>query len=1054
MSVQGTDRGKIAPNLLALQEAWQKHPKFKQRALGGRRALDGFHYQLAVSLDRFFEAVLAQNEEAASVAFEGLSDLSEKRESLVYLTQIKTTLRKESLQDAIQEAIAVDEFLEECCPSVRNSFRFRITARSLRGNVSSQPARLTASELKLDAVSAKRWEHLRHRCLPVEVDGAPEVRLATRLWNDVTHPTTLIDTCMGRLLQMLPSGVSPVQIAKALLALWNTARRQKVAPLHLLGATDLKKDNELVQRHIVHGVRPSLADVRDGCFMDRPEKLKAVLSTIHERWLADAQERNAVVPVFWITGPSGAGKSVLLLQIISELLADGQVEAVNYIESYAHALPRALDNASATSLSMLVAGDDLYSPENRDPAIWREVGELTATARKFPNRFAILTCGPLEQLKAFRRECERHRALDPVEIVAEPLTPEEQVAYHEWYQQRTGVDVPIRREAIFVAAAWIYELHREQRLTPEAFATRFDNRLHELAIQAQGRAALILNLYGLKAPEGLFQGHRAELAQLVGEQVWRLSNPKSGTLAGRFFHPQISRLIYDALVPRGETVRRAEDISVGFDAMLEEGKPADAFLGWLGSRKIGKGRTRGALMLDETMRVEILKALWPCFRRRGPEHEITPRLFAWQQSALSAEVDLNASGIKARIQSWWHDLGEDAPDWGLLFQMVWDMAAQEERLVLLSRGRGWLGVYLEAGTWPWINRRLIRFSPADAVIRDQALAWLSRNTAHQYCARVWLDLCETTQSSQQPSSEQAALVRLALQAIPAQPESAADIPMWTKTAKLNPPVAEFVDAVARKLTKVRNPYQHEKGVEFLLSLVPATELIANTMPALRSNMENFGWPYLWSNLALRCPREARWLSLGRDWLTGRDNEPEWNFVWQKLIDQNFEHATLLPRGRDWLNGRENEPEWTFVWQKLIDQNFEHATLLPRGRDWLDGRENEPEWAFVWQKLIDQNFERATLLPRGRDWLTGRDDEPEWAFVWQKLVDQNFELATLLPRGRDWLTGRDNEPEWAFVWQKLIDQNFELATLLPRGRNWLIGRESQPGSQLVRRGVRR
>ncbi|MGJ4966537.1 hypothetical protein, partial [Bradyrhizobium sp. HKCCYLRH3061] len=840
---------------------------------------------------------MAQNEEAASVAFEGLSDLSEKHEDLVYLTQIKTTLRKESLQDAIEEALAVDEFLEQCCPSVRNSFRFRITARSLRGTVSSLPARLTASELKLDAASAKRWEHLRDRCLPVKVDGAPEVRLATRLWHDVTHPTTLIDTCMGRLLQMLPSGESPVQIATALLTLWNTARREKVAPLHLLGATDLKKDHGLVQGHIVHGVRPSPADVRDGCFMDRPEKLKAALSMIHERWLADARGRNAVIPVFWITGPSGAGKSVLLLQIISELLADGQVEAVNFIESYAHALPRALDNASATSLSMLVAGDDLYSPENRDPAIWREVGELTATARKFPSRFAILTCGPLEQLKAFRRECERHRVLDPVEIAAEPLNPEEQIAYHDWYQQRTGVDVPLRKEPIFVAAAWIYELQREQRLTPEAFATRFDNRLHELAIRAQGRAALVLNLYGLKAPEALFQGHRAELTQLVGERIWRLSNPTSGTLSGRFFHPQISRLIYDVLVPSGETVRRAEDVSVAFDAMLEEGGPADAFLGWLGTRKIGKSRSRGALMLDETMRVEVLKALWPCFRRRGPGHEITPRLFAWQQSALSAEIDLHASGIKARIEAWWRDLGEDAAGWGILFQMVWDMAGQEERQVLLSRGRSWLRAHLDAGAWPWINSRLIRFSPADAVIRDLALAWLSCNAAHQYCARVWLDLFETTQSSHQPTLEQDALVRLALQAIPAQPETSADIPMWTKTATLNPPINEFVDAVARKLTIIRNPHKHEKGVDFLLSLVPATELIARISPALRDSMEGFGWPYLWINVAIRCPREAGWLSRGRDWLMGRDNGPEWNYVWQKLIDQNFEHATLLPRGR-------------------------------------------------------------------------------------------------------------------------------------------------------------
>jgi hypothetical protein len=94
-------------SLLELQEAWQKHPKYKNRALGGRRALDGFHYQLAVSLDRFFAAVLKADDQAASLAFEGLSDLTERHDEITYLVQIKTTLTKESLFSALAEALAM-----------------------------------------------------------------------------------------------------------------------------------------------------------------------------------------------------------------------------------------------------------------------------------------------------------------------------------------------------------------------------------------------------------------------------------------------------------------------------------------------------------------------------------------------------------------------------------------------------------------------------------------------------------------------------------------------------------------------------------------------------------------------------------------------------------------------------------------------------------------------------------------------------------------------------------------------------------------------------------
>ena len=359
-------------SLLDVQEAWQRHPRFKERALGGQRALDGFYYQLAVSLDRFFEAVLDGEEQGAKVAFEGLSDLSESRGDLTYLIQVKTTLRRESLLHALAEALAVDEFLVECFPELRERFRYRITTRRLRGNVPTEPARLTPADLALDSIAARRCEMLRKRCLPVKVDNAPEVRLAVRLWSDVTRPVTLIDSCMGRLLDMLPSGALPSDITKGLISLWEAARDEKKAPLYLLGAADLATTASPSEQHrIVHGVRPGIPDFRDGCFMERPARLEAALSIIIERWAVDSKERRPSIPVFWITGPSGAGKSVLLLQLSRELLADGQVEAVNFVESYAHALPRALDNVIGTSIPVIVVGDDLYSPDNRDPVIWR-----------------------------------------------------------------------------------------------------------------------------------------------------------------------------------------------------------------------------------------------------------------------------------------------------------------------------------------------------------------------------------------------------------------------------------------------------------------------------------------------------------------------------------------------------------------------------------------------------------------------------------------------------------------------------------------------------------
>ena len=67
-------------NALILQQALRTHARFKDRALGGPRALDGFHYQLAVSLGRFFQSVLS-GDDSVEFAFEGLSDLSDDAET-------------------------------------------------------------------------------------------------------------------------------------------------------------------------------------------------------------------------------------------------------------------------------------------------------------------------------------------------------------------------------------------------------------------------------------------------------------------------------------------------------------------------------------------------------------------------------------------------------------------------------------------------------------------------------------------------------------------------------------------------------------------------------------------------------------------------------------------------------------------------------------------------------------------------------------------------------------------------------------------------------------
>ena len=131
---------------------------------------------------------------------------------------------------------------------------------------------------------------------------------------------------MGRLLDMLASEAYPADITKNLLALWDAARREKLAPFYLLGAADINTTEDEESPRIVHGVRPTIADLRNGCFMERRARVTAALSIIRERWSTQLAVLRLSLPIFWISGPSGSGKSVLLLQVLKELLANGEIE--------------------------------------------------------------------------------------------------------------------------------------------------------------------------------------------------------------------------------------------------------------------------------------------------------------------------------------------------------------------------------------------------------------------------------------------------------------------------------------------------------------------------------------------------------------------------------------------------------------------------------------------------------------------------------------------------------------------------------------------------------
>jgi hypothetical protein len=151
------------------------------------------------------------------------------------------------------------------------------------------------------------------------------------------------------------------------------------------------------------------------------------------------------------------------------------------------------------------------------------------------------------------------------------------------------------------------------------------------------------------------------------------------------------------------------------------------------------------------------------------------------------------------------------------------------------------------------------------------------------------------------------MLHLALVALPLQPDTAADVPIWQKVETLGPAPRELLGAILRKLARVRSPYKMHQGVEFILDRVGDAPVGQFLLPALSDTVDEESWPHLWQELIRHCKQDNGLHAIGRDWLRGREDRPEWAFVWQRLVEQGFELETLHAVGRDWLCGREDRP---------------------------------------------------------------------------------------------------------------------------------------------------
>ncbi|MGH8607980.1 MAG: hypothetical protein ACREX9_11325, partial [Gammaproteobacteria bacterium] len=789
-------------SLLALENAWFKFSP--HRAEGGRRALAGFNYQLAVSLRTYLDAVV-DGDASATVAFDGLSDLAQLRGDLIYVTQIKRTLSRKSQKSAVAEFLEIDRFLEQDHRSVRDRVHFRI--------ICSRAAPRSYEEwdptaLSLDSDEAQRWQQIRDngRFVGCTVEGDPRLELAIRLWKTVRCPYTFVNAGIAKLQHLLGKNRSSEEIAEALLQDLDHAKLNNTTVGTLLGPRDFERAGSLSERILI-GQRPRLEDLREGCFMERPGRVRPVLDMLDRAIPLDSSLRDAgrKVPVVWISGGSGAGKSALLLQSLQEIVREIDLPVI-YLKHFFQELPGAIQ--SAGSGPALIAADDLYAPDQRDPSFWSDVNKLAHTAPGI----TLLACGPDEHRESFAEVANRHGVLSVCQIDLPPLTEEEQNEYFQWFCDRTGAtDLAPCRQANFVVAAFTLDRARQGDPSLEEFAARFKQRLQNLGVYDMVLVTLAVNRFGIQPPLSFFAGAEDELGVLEEERLIWLKPDPSGKRSVSF-HAAIGRMLYDIYRPeRFCRAARARDIADYFRAIAGDHEQALSLIRLLGGGKKASKR------IPEQFAIDALEEIWTVLNRDEPPHLKIGLLLECKRAVANRRPEAIQTLIEAdRVLRWMGSSDVDTEGWALLLQIVSEVLAPGQRQAVCQRAMTWLEDNLDLAPWNYVWQLLWEGKFERVELTRLAHSWLESHVEDEAWNCVFQPLVDSGERS-------GWLLENARQSLTRGPATLADIWVWDKAKDLGLRDSEAAALLLVRLCKSTSRHVVSQGVKRFAGLRPVVD---------------------------------------------------------------------------------------------------------------------------------------------------------------------------------------------------------------------------------------
>ena len=475
-----------------LEEYQKAHEK---RALGGMRALSGFHYQLWVYLAEVCETLARGDLNAADVLIpEALSDITREQGDGLVCVQVKRTLRSDSLREAVREFLVIDEFLQTRDPDLAARGKISgptVREAELRPEDSSKPLTFPdhrEHEEKWNArLLALRTEG---RLRPIVTEPDPQWRAVVAAFSGLDRPFDFLRAAVEALFRLL-ADLRPEDARNEVLRLWSEHRRD-LTMVKALGPQYFSPTEPTTR--VLVGERPSLRYLRESAFMGRPRLLESLRLALRRATDAQPATQDNRIPLFWITGPSGSGKSILLLELMQALVCEEGAPVVWLDDQSEKLLPLLEEWVGRASRVVapqdsLVFVDDFYAPGQQTGVDLPALGRLV---RNCPARHpVVVTCGLPERLKEL--QSEGAGAFDIIVWDISLADRREQDDFRQWYRQRRGQ--PKQRGSAFdrdagLPISMVFEM-AEGDLTQ--FANRFRDRLREEGLTEPLRPLLALN---------------------------------------------------------------------------------------------------------------------------------------------------------------------------------------------------------------------------------------------------------------------------------------------------------------------------------------------------------------------------------------------------------------------------------------------------------------------------------------------------------------------------------------------------------------------------------